>query len=814
MMYKKDNGEPVFHVHKCAERNKGKEMSIEELQKFAVEILMKEYAEAGVIVNKHDKANANEADFQILYSGKKPGFIGDFVKRPINVLVVYQEEPDKDISGIDTSWMVEEYHHTGAIPRITFATAWCESEKSKNGKPAISGGSFCFKYYSVSLVPGQENKKLDKKLTAIELAVKYAYAWIQHDASIIEPYLDKDFHYSSNWVFDEMPSRYEYIHYFAGKLASLVRDNIQYKFGIAKNRQSGEVAVILLDCDFDTLRITTQDGRITSACMSEYDSKFQLIDPKDELYQVHGDHIDTLMPVGEFFENHIGEIMEKSVLWRKNKTEVTTEERYNCKADVHSLMYGDGDFSMLATIVHFPYSNNNCFLSTYPIAKGKPLEVKIDKVIEWDNQIEATILCSIGEFDFAFFAVDYYANRTKYEVGKTVYVDIAAIGMNIKESQRGFSFEGQQAIDWLSKIGRKPDYDENGNVMPIHFCMEQLVSFFNLNSKCPDEAEFHSPVGPIESTSFMNIDFFKTEIMVCRRDTEEGHLEVSVPLYFRKDFLPEVKEGDPICGWIWVTGNITGQHDKIEYSRDDISIADICLRFDEYMRDFDFEEFDNLMPILSELPQIKLRQGYEFDAFRCGDKYGWILQPYVCKENPSCKWEPQIEENTGKVLTPYEDHLRIHNTHSWAEGMMVPSAIDYFEVPFTEIAIIQAWLLYNMSDYMPRGWHSNYDAKQYIFDPYVTEILFPDKMGRNDSLSAALIKSRMPVKNEFMKLDMESLLPSVTIENNQATIKYVYWNDWSGLVQETVIVTPNGSSVRFQKGEKTVLLRYECDITF
>ena len=99
---------------------------------------------------------------------------GDSNEKAVNVLVVYNDSPGIDISDIDTSWMIEEYHRTGAIPRVTIASAWCISDESENGSPAVCGGDFCFKYYSISLIPNEKNEPLEKHLSDVELAVKYA----------------------------------------------------------------------------------------------------------------------------------------------------------------------------------------------------------------------------------------------------------------------------------------------------------------------------------------------------------------------------------------------------------------------------------------------------------------------------------------------------------------------------------------------------------------------------------------------------------------------------------------------------------------
>jgi hypothetical protein len=109
-------------------------------------------------------------------------------------------------------------------------------------------------------------------LTPMLLAEKYAEAWRRYDADIIEPYLDKDFHYSSTWVFDEMPSRYEYIEYFRGKLKTISKSRPLLKVRPALNNVTGQVGVIIYQ-NHNTpviILLTTESGRIISAEMKEF----------------------------------------------------------------------------------------------------------------------------------------------------------------------------------------------------------------------------------------------------------------------------------------------------------------------------------------------------------------------------------------------------------------------------------------------------------------------------------------------------------------------------------------------------------------
>ena len=836
MMHRIKDGEPVFHTNKCPEERKGQVMTTEELRDFAVQVLMEEYADTNVEVIKYNKKAPNEADFCFINTGKRPNFtVGASGEKKVNVLVLYQDETNKDVSNIDTSWMVEEYHRTGAIPRITFAYAWCMygEENTQNGKPAICGGEFCFKFYSVSLLPDEKNEPLTKMMSDIELADVYAEAWRKFDASIVAPYLDKDYHYGSDWVFDEMPSRKEYLDYFTEKLASLKPQASQMAMGVCRNHQTGDVGVIIKDGDVvSVIYLTISNGRIISGCMKERDNRFKVIDPDEELYMNHGDHLDCIMPSNQLIQKYLNTIIQEAKAWRTARTIVTTEDMYEERTTVFSLMFGTGDVKLLTTIAVSKKDQSNEFMSIYPYGNGVPYTVNIDKVLEWDNQIEATVLCSIGDFEFAFFPIDYYCNKKKYQEGEKLTVDLSALGMKVEEAQRGFQFEGQQAIDWLAKIGEKPNFDKEGKVEPVKFSMENMVAFFNKNSKCPDEAEFQSPAGEIiESSSVLGVDFFKTDVIICRRDTDDGELQVTIPLYFRRDFFPTVQEADPIRGWLWITGSVVGQHEQEGFdNKKKPTLAKMAADFEEYMDSINIDQVDDLMGALSELSLLKIRRGYVLDVFEEGDSHGSRHMPYCHTEGAYEHYYPteveEVEENKSgslfgmfkkkrqtvkkKVHIPYEDSLLIHGRIGFGEADDVPPILSYFYVPFTEEGIMQAWLLDSITDFMPRGWHMNYNTVYYVFDTERIEKLFPVY----DAETCGSFGRRSNVRDEVLALDLETLLPSVKITGDKAILEFAYWNDWRGMVKSTVVVEKDGNSVKFSRPKNEVLIKYDCGIKF
>ena len=130
--------------------------------------------------------------------------------------------------------------------------------------------------------------------------------------------------------------------------------------------------------------------------------------------------------------------------------------------------------------------------------------------------------------------------------------------------------------------------------------------------------------------------------------------------------------------------------------------------------------------------------------------------------------------------------------------------MPYFDVPFTKEGIMQAWLLRNITDFMPRGWHSLYGSKTFVFETSRIEDMF----------SPENTSDRMRVSEQVLALDLEALLPNVIISGNHAIIEYAYWNDWRGLVKITMDVERDGNGVRFEETKDEVLVAYKSGIRF
>ena len=269
------------------------------------------------------------------------------------------------------------------------------------------------------------------------------------------------------------------------------------------------------------------------------------------LYQSNGSRIEAFFELDGFVQNLLKPMIDASSVYQQTETAVVFDDGSTEVTDVIGLLFGKPDLGFVSLLATNNRRKTNEILGIYPVATGASHLVKVDEVIVWDNQICATILCSSNDYQFAFFATDFFHNKEKYLENEYLDIDLVAFACFAEEAERGFSFEGQKAIDWLAKMGEEPSYNEDGSVQPVNFSMEQLAAYLSTESKAPDEAQFQSPAGPVENMSFVNLDLLKTSIIIRG---EEG--DFSVPLILRKELIPALEEGMPVRGYSCMVGKI------------------------------------------------------------------------------------------------------------------------------------------------------------------------------------------------------------------------------------------------------------------
>lgn len=176
-----------------------------------------------------------------------------------------------DISLIDMKFLGKSVEKRGILPVLVVGDLWCFDT---NGQKIICGASYAAKFETISLLR-DKNNPLPQVLSQKQLIEKIALCWQNLDGDIIEPYLDKDFHYTSDAVFYEMSSRREYMNYLRGKFEERLKDSSN-PIGVQIGRMDGtnDFALLLHQSAYNQSLLVTikvNEGRITSMRMSEYE---------------------------------------------------------------------------------------------------------------------------------------------------------------------------------------------------------------------------------------------------------------------------------------------------------------------------------------------------------------------------------------------------------------------------------------------------------------------------------------------------------------------------------------------------------------
>lgn len=110
-------------------------------------------------------------------------------------------------------------------------------------------------------------------MNEIELLIKYAKAWIHLDVSYLEDALADDFEYESQWVFDVIRGKRNYMDYLSGKfetikstLWSIPTVELGY-FRWAYGRRDVPCLVLTQEERKASLIIKTENGKISRADM-------------------------------------------------------------------------------------------------------------------------------------------------------------------------------------------------------------------------------------------------------------------------------------------------------------------------------------------------------------------------------------------------------------------------------------------------------------------------------------------------------------------------------------------------------------------
>ena len=279
---------------------------------------------------------------------------------------------------------------------------------------------------------------------------------------------------------------------------------------------------------------------------------------KTSIHQGHGHHHAPFFRDEEFIY-HLNDIIQTSKPENSIETDVyldDTDGKFT--TNVIGLLYESGKVGYISLLALNKAKDHYEFISCYPYLNGSVHDVEIEEVFEWSNCIEATVKCVYRnadddeDFEFYFFATDYYLNKSRYQVGAKIRLNIAASALHAQQGSLGFELTGQSAIDFLANGGEEPTYNANGEVEPVKFSTAETVAFIPSDDCVPDMGEFMSPIKVIDT----DMPFFDSEIS-CGEIMIHRDPDFKVLLYYSAE--TNIAPGYPIMGHLWLSGRIASE---------------------------------------------------------------------------------------------------------------------------------------------------------------------------------------------------------------------------------------------------------------
>lgn len=240
---------------------------------------------------------------------------------------------------------------------------------------------------------------------------------------------------------------------------------------------------------------------------------------------------------------------------------------------------------------------------------------------------------------------------------------------------------------------------------------------------------------------------------------------------------------------------------------------------------FGVNKMNHINSILSLLTTVHLPKEYVLSSFKYGDEgFGYEHIPYIHRFDATTEWCPPENVNDKSYIRghripndnyatgAYKDEYLITGIWGGYERIIdqVPSILPYFELTFSEVGILDAWVLYNLRDLLPKYWHANYGAKDFIYGIEKIEKLFPENYNGNSCFAG----ERNTVKDQVRSLDLDELIPQVKIDGDIATFTCAYLNHFSGLYKMETTFERVGNRVQILSQNEKCLVLHRSNIMF
>ena len=277
-------------------------------------------------------------------------------------------------------------------------------------------------------------------------------------------------------------------------------------------------------------------------------------------HQGHGGHWGTIVNTDkvdliDFLQSHLEGSKEVATV----NTTMNDEDGFAMPVTVMGLTTGDEEVAMTSLIIEGEERNE--FIAAFPALKdtGTEVTMKLVKVNEYANGLEGVLTCET-EFgaNLCFFDTDYYLHKDEYKIRESYTFKLGALASEaevLPEEDRVMKFSVEQTINMANAEGSEIEYDEDGNVVPREWIMDQLVYCMNTVDEVPDEYGFQSPVTNSKALKIWGTPMYRMNVTVVR--TEDEPDAVVIPMYAKKAFFDKKpKKNEAVRGMLWMLGSM------------------------------------------------------------------------------------------------------------------------------------------------------------------------------------------------------------------------------------------------------------------
>ena len=267
--------------------------------------------------------------------------------------------------------------------------------------------------------------------------------------------------------------------------------------------------------------------------------------------------------------------------------------------------------------------------------------------------------------------------------------------------------------------------------------------------------------------------------MSCDMESQDlTWYQIRIPDWFYKNWKTGMVSVCPKCGKVVEykeTGSIESEDDKnlpIEgssYSKKGNALSDCADRIfpedsDESVNADNLEAY--VSRLLNELTDVKVEQ--------------------------DCRLEMRLPEETG---SGDRTHILVIDS----EGNETEEIAAHLEVAPTEMGVWQLYLLERLHTVLPLWWHGGYNRRKFILRESDIDEIIPLKF------------------HDLSELKRQGkLMPCVTVgsDEHSLVVNCCYWNDWEGLVRQSVEYKLKNGHVISEDDSREVLYQFHCGMWF